>query len=198
MKCVSELLSDSFCLNLFVLVVCVWERRFNGCLFSEQNCLFVWSYSWLCVCVFLVLYVFVDVSSGRLALGVHVSRTADRPCSSGSEMREKEGGGCGLLCLISVCACASVWCKSVGVFFSLPSPSPFFEHPSHPPFAVTTHSSSYLSSRLFFILHLFVHACCLRLPQTDSTLASLHAPASKPHRKSEIDHLTQEDLWCRI
>lgn len=36
-----------------------------------------------CVCVFLVIYVFVDVSSGRLALGVHVSRTADRSCSSG-------------------------------------------------------------------------------------------------------------------
>ncbi len=46
-----------------------------------------------CVCVFLVLYVFVDVSFGRLALGVHVSRTADRSCSSGggagSEMKEK-------------------------------------------------------------------------------------------------------------
>ncbi len=39
---------------------------------------------------------FVDVSSGRLALGVHVSITADRSCSSGGgggggpEMREKK------------------------------------------------------------------------------------------------------------
>lgn len=65
-----------------------------------------------CVCVFLVLYVFVDVSSGRLALGVHVSRTGDRPCSSGSEIREKEiERGRGMWPFVSdlcLCLCVSL------------------------------------------------------------------------------------------
>lgn len=112
-KCVSELLSDSFCSNLSVLVVFVSERDDLTAVYSQNRtaCLFGVILGTV-RCVFLVLYVFVDVSSGRLALGVHVSRTADRPCSSGSEMRGKETEiGRGMWPFVSdlcLCLCVSL------------------------------------------------------------------------------------------
>lgn len=113
LKCVSELPSDSFCLNLSVLVVFVSERDDLTAVYSQNRtaCLFGVILGSV-RCVFLVLYVFVDVSSGRLALGVHVSRTADRPCSSGSEMRGKETErGRGMWPFVSdlcLCLCVSL------------------------------------------------------------------------------------------
>lgn len=144
------------------MCLCLREQRFNGCLFSEQNCLFGVILGSVRVCFsrpLRVCWCFLwKAGTGGPRQQNSRPPMLFRIWNERERNRKREGDVAFCVWSLSVLLRQSdvkVWVS----FFCLPSPSPFFPHPAHTPFAVTAHSSSYLSSwpSFLYFIHSFIH-----------------------------------------